>query len=94
MSYLFQCQAGALDELAGNSSEGFQRYTRAYILLHSLSQLVHNQNDKLLLEKCELLVAVFCCPFYSASTVKPVKYGHLWDKPKVSPFQKCPYFKV
>ncbi|XP_070206130.1 serine/threonine-protein kinase unc-51-like [Littorina saxatilis] len=46
-----QCQAAALDELAGNTKESFGRYSTAQILLHSLAQLANNDHDKLLLEK-------------------------------------------
>ncbi|KAJ8946305.1 hypothetical protein NQ318_004194 [Aromia moschata] len=45
------CQSAALDELFGNPEECFQRYQTAQILLHSLSQQVHNQQDRLLLTK-------------------------------------------
>ncbi|XP_065159992.1 serine/threonine-protein kinase unc-51 isoform X1 [Atheta coriaria] len=45
------CQTAALDELFGNPEECFQRYQTAQILLHSLSQQVHNQQDKALLIK-------------------------------------------
>ncbi|CAG9824681.1 unnamed protein product [Phaedon cochleariae] len=45
------CQSAALDELFGNPEECFQRYQTAQILLHSLSQQVQNQKDKMLLTK-------------------------------------------
>ncbi|KAJ8923216.1 hypothetical protein NQ315_001771 [Exocentrus adspersus] len=45
------CESAALDELFGNPEDCFQRYQTAQILLHSLSQQVHNQQDKLLLTK-------------------------------------------
>ncbi|KAB0792946.1 hypothetical protein PPYR_12566 [Photinus pyralis] len=45
------CQSAALDELFGNPEECFQRYQTAQILLHSLSQQVHNQQDRALLTK-------------------------------------------
>nr|CAI5863565.1 unnamed protein product [Callosobruchus analis] len=45
------CQSAALDELFGNPELCFQRYQTAQILLHSLSQQVRNQHDKLLLNK-------------------------------------------
>lgn len=45
------CQSAALDELFGNPEECFQRYQTAQILLHSLSQQVHNQHDRALLTK-------------------------------------------
>ncbi|CAH0563500.1 unnamed protein product [Brassicogethes aeneus] len=45
------CQSAALDELFGNPEECFQRYQTAQILLHSLSQHVHNQQDRMLLTK-------------------------------------------
>ncbi|XP_066140062.1 serine/threonine-protein kinase unc-51 isoform X1 [Euwallacea fornicatus] len=45
------CQSAALDELFGNPEECFQRYQTAQILLHSLSQQVHNPQDRMLLTK-------------------------------------------
>ncbi|XP_046389863.1 serine/threonine-protein kinase ULK2 isoform X2 [Ischnura elegans] len=45
------CQSAALDELFGNPQECFQRYQTAQILLHSLSQHVHHEQDKALLTK-------------------------------------------
>lgn len=45
------CQTAALDELFGNPEECFQRYQTAQILLHSLSQQVHNPQDRMLLTK-------------------------------------------
>ncbi|XP_018323907.1 serine/threonine-protein kinase unc-51 isoform X2 [Agrilus planipennis] len=45
------CQTAALDELFGNPEECFQRYQTAQILLHSLSQQVHDSQDKALLTK-------------------------------------------
>ncbi|XP_060521502.1 serine/threonine-protein kinase ULK2 isoform X2 [Cylas formicarius] len=45
------CQTAALDELFGNPEECFQRYQTAQILLHSLSQQVHNPQDRILLNK-------------------------------------------
>ncbi|KAK4873703.1 hypothetical protein RN001_013063 [Aquatica leii] len=45
------CQSAALDELFGNPEECFQRYQTAQVLLHSLSQQVHNQQDRTLLTK-------------------------------------------
>ncbi|XP_019880986.1 serine/threonine-protein kinase ULK2 isoform X2 [Aethina tumida] len=45
------CQSAALDELFGNPEECFSRYQTAQILLHSLSQQVHNQQDRMLLTK-------------------------------------------
>ncbi|XP_069694991.1 serine/threonine-protein kinase unc-51 isoform X1 [Periplaneta americana] len=45
------CQSAALDELFGNPEECFQRYQTAQILLHSLSQQVHHQQDRALLTK-------------------------------------------
>ncbi|KAL1494404.1 hypothetical protein ABEB36_010007 [Hypothenemus hampei] len=45
------CQTAALDELFGNPEECFQRYQTAQILLHSLSQQVHNPKDRILLNK-------------------------------------------
>ncbi|KAL8615273.1 hypothetical protein ACOMHN_051765 [Nucella lapillus] len=53
-----QCQAAALDEVAGNTKECFQRYTTAQVLLHSLAQLAGNDHDKLLLEKYRKSVEV------------------------------------
>lgn len=48
-----QCQTAALDELFDNSTECFQRYQTAHILLHSLAQTVNYQQDRQLLTKCE-----------------------------------------
>ena len=45
------CQSAALDELFGNPEDCFQRYQTAQILLHSLSQQVHHQQDRALLTK-------------------------------------------
>ncbi|XP_017771399.1 PREDICTED: serine/threonine-protein kinase unc-51 isoform X2 [Nicrophorus vespilloides] len=45
------CQSAALDELFGNPEECFQRYQTAQILLHSLSQQVHNPQDRQRLTK-------------------------------------------
>ncbi|XP_072376530.1 serine/threonine-protein kinase unc-51 isoform X7 [Diabrotica undecimpunctata] len=45
------CQSAALDELFGNPEDCFQRYQTAQILLHSLSQQIQNQKDKVLLTK-------------------------------------------
>ncbi|KAK9696256.1 Protein kinase domain [Popillia japonica] len=45
------CQSAALDELFGNPEDCFQRYQTAQILLHSLSQQVHNTQDRALLTK-------------------------------------------
>ncbi|XP_066997912.1 serine/threonine-protein kinase unc-51 isoform X2 [Anabrus simplex] len=45
------CQSAALDELFGNPEECFQRYQTAQILLHSLSQQVNHQQDRILLTK-------------------------------------------
>ncbi|XP_076269586.1 serine/threonine-protein kinase unc-51-like protein Atg1 isoform X2 [Rhynchophorus ferrugineus] len=45
------CQTAALDELFGKPGECFQRYQTAQILLHSLSQQVHNPQDRVLLTK-------------------------------------------
>uniref|UniRef100_A0A6M2DRW0 non-specific serine/threonine protein kinase n=1 Tax=Xenopsylla cheopis TaxID=163159 RepID=A0A6M2DRW0_XENCH len=45
------CQSAALDELFGNPEECFQRYQTAQILLHSLSQHVSHQQDRILLTK-------------------------------------------
>ncbi|XP_050311329.1 serine/threonine-protein kinase ULK2 isoform X2 [Anthonomus grandis grandis] len=48
---IHMCQSAALDELFGNPDECFQRYQTAQILLHSLSQQVHNEQDRILLTK-------------------------------------------
>lgn len=51
--YFEQCRGAALDELFGKPEECFQRYQTAQILLHSLSQQVHNEQDRMLLTKCK-----------------------------------------
>uniref|UniRef100_A0A1B6BY53 Protein kinase domain-containing protein n=1 Tax=Clastoptera arizonana TaxID=38151 RepID=A0A1B6BY53_9HEMI len=48
---IHMCQTAALDELFNNSTECFQRYQTAHILLHSLSQTVTHQQDRMLLIK-------------------------------------------
>ncbi|XP_054270973.1 serine/threonine-protein kinase unc-51 isoform X1 [Macrosteles quadrilineatus] len=45
------CRSAALDELFDNSTECFQRYQTAHILLHSLAQTVTYQQDRALLTK-------------------------------------------
>lgn len=56
-----QCQSAALDELFGNPEDCFQRYQTAQILLHSLSQQVHHQQDRALLTKCKFMPRSLAC---------------------------------
>jgi len=50
------CQSAALDELFDNSTDCFQRYQTAHILLHSLAQTVSYQQDRELLKKYKVAV--------------------------------------
>uniref|UniRef100_A0A1I7VTP5 Non-specific serine/threonine protein kinase n=1 Tax=Loa loa TaxID=7209 RepID=A0A1I7VTP5_LOALO len=45
------CQSAALDELFGNPHLCSQRYQTAYMMLHTLSEQVSNEADKLVLSK-------------------------------------------
>ncbi|CAI4228994.1 unnamed protein product [Auanema sp. JU1783] len=45
------CQAAALDELFGNPQLCSQRYQTAYMMLHTLSEQVHSEQDKSILSR-------------------------------------------
>lgn len=45
------CQSAALDELFGNPQLCSQRYQTAYMMLHTLSEQVHSEQDKIVLSR-------------------------------------------
>lgn len=50
------CQAAALDELFGNPQLCSQRYQTAYMMLHTLSEQVHTEQDKSVLSRYKTAV--------------------------------------
>ncbi|VDK59784.1 unnamed protein product [Anisakis simplex] len=50
------CQSAALDELFGNPHLCSQRYQTAYMMLHTLSEQVSSESDKMILSKYKTAV--------------------------------------